>query len=304
MSDFVFLNLPENYRLVDALSEEKDQIWWRTTRLNSRINVGDRVFLWQGRGGQESFRGIHAVAEVIERPRKIALADFDTYWATEDERATADEHTHLKILERAPRGKHLRQNVILNSPLLRERGVFQGAQGVNFTLSVEEADELYRLWQNHVQVVLVSPDVQSHLPLDLEQKFDETARDLLDKTAAKLLNRSLDELELLASKPNRDRPDETKFITIASRPRDPAIVAYARVRAGNSCEAVDCPIPLFTSTTGVPFVEVHHIKPLAQGGMDAIDNVACLCPSHHREAHHGQQARQIELHLKRLRRTL
>ena len=40
---------------------------------------------------------------------------------------------------------------------------------------------------------------------------------------------------------------------------------------------------------GIPYSEVHHIEPLSEGGEDVLENVACLCPAHHREVHIGRQ---------------
>ena len=53
---------------------------------------------------------------------------------------------------------------------------------------------------------------------------------------------------------------------------------------------------------GRPFhAEVHHIAPLADGGEDTIENVACLCPAHHREVHLGRRATELTAQLKELR---
>jgi predicted HNH restriction endonuclease len=52
---------------------------------------------------------------------------------------------------------------------------------------------------------------------------------------------------------------------------------------------------------GLPYCEIHHVVPLSEGGEDRIENVACLCPSHHREVHHGNQRTVIEAQLKQLR---
>ena len=32
-------------------------------------------------------------------------------------------------------------------------------------------------------------------------------------------------------------------------------------------------------------LEIHHIKPISEGGKDIIENLICLCKKHHREAH-------------------
>ena len=36
-----------------------------------------------------------------------------------------------------------------------------------------------------------------------------------------------------------------------------------------------------------PFLEVHHVKSLSDGGEDTLDNVIALCPNCHREKHYG-----------------
>jgi hypothetical protein len=70
--------------------------------------------------------------------------------------------------------------------------------------------------------------------------------------------------------------------------RSPLVIAITRKRAGYSCEVEGCTSPTFVTDDGERFVEVHHLTPLAQGGEDTIENTACLCPTHHREIHHGK----------------
>jgi hypothetical protein len=85
--------------------------------------------------------------------------------------------------------------------------------------------------------------------------------------------------------------------------RDPLVVAIAAARAKHRCELAGCQHATFVTTLGRTYTEIHHIHPLAQGGEDTIDNVACLCPSHHREAHLGQRALEIFEELKVLRQA-
>jgi predicted HNH restriction endonuclease len=79
------------------------------------------------------------------------------------------------------------------------------------------------------------------------------------------------------------------------------VIAIARKRAGHRCEVAGCSHPHFMAADGLPYCEVHHVIPLAEGGEDRIENAACLCPSHHREVHHGSQRSVIEAQLKQLR---
>lgn len=67
--------------------------------------------------------------------------------------------------------------------------------------------------------------------------------------------------------------------------------------------SASCRISYAHATTWgrVSYTEVHHIVPLAEGGQDTIDNVACLCPTHHREVHLGVRAVELTNYLKDLR---
>ncbi|WP_223165119.1 HNH endonuclease [Massilia frigida] len=54
--------------------------------------------------------------------------------------------------------------------------------------------------------------------------------------------------------------------------------------ADGICEGCDLPAP-FTGTDGFPYLEVHHIMPLASHGSDKPSNTAALCPNCHRRCH-------------------
>ncbi len=86
--------------------------------------------------------------------------------------------------------------------------------------------------------------------------------------------------------------------------RDPLVVAIARVRAAFRCEVPGCAHPTFLDRDGRTYCEVHHIEPLANGGDDTPENAACVCPAHHREAHHGAGAAKIREALLAIRRDV
>src|SRR5215468_3369405 len=49
------------------------------------------------------------------------------------------------------------------------------------------------------------------------------------------------------------------------------------------------------------FTEVHHIEALSEGGEDVLENVAYLCPAHHRELYVGRRAPELSAALRALR---
>jgi len=75
--------------------------------------------------------------------------------------------------------------------------------------------------------------------------------------------------------------------------RDPWVVAAALLRADGFCEMPKCEIALFLRDDGRPYLEVHHIDPLSNGGLDVLENVAALCPRCHRLLHHGQKRAEV-----------
>ncbi len=59
--------------------------------------------------------------------------------------------------------------------------------------------------------------------------------------------------------------------------RDPRVKAWILKEANGYCESCDNEAPFLTSG-GEPFLEVHHLKHLADGGSDTVSNtVAWLC---------------------------
>ena len=45
--------------------------------------------------------------------------------------------------------------------------------------------------------------------------------------------------------------------------------------------------PFMKKSNDEPYLEVHHIKPLSQGGEDSLENVKAICPNCHRKIHFG-----------------
>jgi len=74
------------------------------------------------------------------------------------------------------------------------------------------------------------------------------------------------------------------------RKRSGTIKLYALARSKADCEACDEPAPFIRRKNGEPYLEVHHIKELSQGGTDSILNVAAICPNCHARVTHGDDA--------------
>jgi len=70
--------------------------------------------------------------------------------------------------------------------------------------------------------------------------------------------------------------------------RDPYVIEAAKRRAKGKCEMPRCTYKAFITEKGKPYLEGHHVLPLAEDGNDAVNNVAALCPLCHSEQHHSK----------------
>jgi len=70
--------------------------------------------------------------------------------------------------------------------------------------------------------------------------------------------------------------------------RDPRVAAWVLREARGVCELCGSPAP-FDSNDG-PFLEIHHVVKLADGGPDVCENTVAVCPNCHRELHHGRRS--------------
>jgi len=79
--------------------------------------------------------------------------------------------------------------------------------------------------------------------------------------------------------------------------RSAAIKQYALKRSKGKCESCQKKAP-FVSPNGKPFLEVHHIHKLSDGGHDDPNWVIALCPNCHRRAHYSIDANEFNKNLK------
>lgn len=100
-----------------------------------------------------------------------------------------------------------------------------------------------------------------------------------------LRSKSLQELRKYAlAQPAREASEQVK--TLTRRARSTAIIKYALLRSSGICESCELAAP-FESKSG-PFLEVHHMTRVADGGPDYPENVIAVCPNCHRRAHYAK----------------
>ena len=105
------------------------------------------------------------------------------------------------------------------------------------------------------------------------------------------------ERRVAQAKPPKTRPEGSKRpesltgVSVGSK-RDLQIVAWVLARAKGECECCRKPAP-FENSSGQPFLEVHHVRHLADGGSDTVENAVAVCPNCHRELHLGANSQAL-----------
>jgi 5-methylcytosine-specific restriction protein A len=80
------------------------------------------------------------------------------------------------------------------------------------------------------------------------------------------------------------------------RQRSQWIRLYALRRAKGQCEGCGIAAP-FLTPDGQPYLEVHHIRRLSDGGPDHPQWVVAICPNCHRRVHYAEDAVRYNAHL-------
>ena len=69
--------------------------------------------------------------------------------------------------------------------------------------------------------------------------------------------------------------------------RDPQVKAWVLKNANEKCEACGNDAP-FKSVGENSYLEVHHVRQLADAGSDTVSNAVALCPNCHRALHFSE----------------
>jgi 5-methylcytosine-specific restriction protein A len=87
-------------------------------------------------------------------------------------------------------------------------------------------------------------------------------------------------------KPGGTKQPEKTYSNVTNYTRDPKVKAWVLKEASGQCEYCEADAPFITAE-GQPFLEVHHLRRLADRGSDTVSNAVALCPNCHREMHYG-----------------
>ena len=145
----------------------------------------------------------------------------------------------------------------------------------------DENGETRKVWMFPLEII-------DGKPARIEFKTIETLRQKKEKRHQKFLLKHLKKwLKINQIEPSKRTTSSETY------ERDEKVVKYALLRANGICELCEKKAP-FNKKDGSPFLEVHHIDFLSNGGDDTIENVSALCPNCHRKMHALEIKEDIE----------
>ncbi|WP_244916954.1 HNH endonuclease [Vibrio coralliirubri] len=98
--------------------------------------------------------------------------------------------------------------------------------------------------------------------------------------------------EKSAQKPDGNKQPKQATVSTVVYERNAKVKAWALNRAQGICECCNHPAP-FETPDNRPFLEVHHLVRLVDGGSDTPDNCVAICPNCHRLLHFGKNKDEL-----------
>jgi len=101
------------------------------------------------------------------------------------------------------------------------------------------------------------------------------------------------QIEESLGKPKGDPNPPQREVRSFQYVRDPKVAAYVLRESKGKCYDCKKKGPFTSRATGLPYLEVHHIKMLKERGADTIKNAVALCPNCHRKRYYGLTSESI-----------
>ncbi|MCK1658599.1 HNH endonuclease [Bradyrhizobium sp. 151] len=287
-TEHVWLSLEQLAEMLGGLPAEasKPQFW-----ANTKDHHRSRRDQWRGAGFNAFLRSRDGrLGVAFER---VKSASHGLPWSTAELRVCVLAYRKLIIAEE--RGQRLSKTDLRNEAL---------AQGL-----ASRSESAYEFRMQNISAVLDELGIKratGYAPMKNVGDVKTTLIELINEQWGRLndLETPTDDEEALATRvvsarqkftrAKHDAPpgsqDVRKSLSATERfVRDPNVIAWALNRAAGKCEVCEAPAP-FVVVNGEPFLEVHHVRPLGEGGPDTPDNACACCPNCHRQLHFGMNA--------------
>lgn len=263
---------------------------WLNTRRDISPELAESIFVFfelafeHTRCSQRAWFGIH--------PSRASLVVGGIYLAA-IQRSGEDKGLWLLVDEQSPPIKDIEYRSVKSTQKSKYPLVWAHSVSLTTLPSLLSNTLLWDSFSEASEKILASP-ISSNRDSVQERRNKKRLTDFWTKQAVDTTEDQFQSAvrSALHDKPElrRKRLENARTIPIkieilsTSFVRNPDVVAEVLFRANGYCGHCNNPAP-FNRRGGSPYLEVHHIKPLAEGGEDMVANAVALCPNCHRRAH-------------------
>ncbi|MCJ8321123.1 MAG: HNH endonuclease [Colwellia sp.] len=93
--------------------------------------------------------------------------------------------------------------------------------------------------------------------------------------------------------PKGNKKPESKTVEVTQYIRDKEVIKWILNNSVGTCECCQEVAPFYRND-GTFFLEVHHVRGLADSGSDTIQNTVAVCPNCHRNLHSGENRKSLK----------
>ena len=141
-----------------------------------------------------------------------------------------------------------------------------------------------RLGKKHIKGLLPAKNVGNNVMAILVRFARDEEMDSFNKKVDEICR------EMEVDEPQKpvgvDKP-RAGVVETAVYSRDPDVRGYLLAKSKGYCEHCARQAP-FVKDDGQFYLEVHHLKRLADGGSDTVENAVAVCPNCHRRFHYAR----------------
>lgn len=112
------------------------------------------------------------------------------------------------------------------------------------------------------------------------------------KSLKKKINYILKKKNVNLNPPGNKKPKKKKSQTTQYE-RCPKVVVAILSLANGKCESCKENAPFISKKDNSPYLEVHHIKRLADKGSDTTTNAVAVCPNCHKALHYSNKSKEL-----------
>jgi hypothetical protein len=250
---WIFSSNPEQYDAIENF-EIYENIYWENPS-NNKIEIDDIVYIYISRPIQKIAIKTQVLKTNITREEVIE--------DTEDEIVSDNDNFVLLGLIQ------FIDSEFLSLKYLNQNGIDGNIHGKR---TISQSSLEYIAYHENDNI--------SSNAIKIEELEKELEKKILHSKYS-----SLKDIEARLEK--ADKYPESIEIVSRGFKRNSDVIVTVLNRANGFCEKCGNKAPFIRKKDNTPYLEVHHIKRLADGGEDSVDNTIAVCPNCHRELHYG-----------------